>query len=559
MKIAEVRIHNYRCILDQTFHFGSYSLLIGANNSGKSNILDALRVFYEKDLRFEHTRDFPKFATDDEESWVEVTYELSDEEATTLEQKYRIEEKKFCLRKWFHPPEKAKGGWFAYQDGTLSKSPFYGGKSASQRKLGNIIYIPAVSRLEEHTKLTGPSALRELIHDVLKPIIHSSGSFVKLRKDFEEFGKVIKSEETSDKRSLSDIEAKINAEIRPWGAQFNLGVVSPHEDYILKNLIGHTITDGDLQLEMDSESFGHGFQRHLILALIRISANSITSSPEPKRNEFSPEFELILFDEPEAFLHPPRQNLLDTSLRQLTAQSGKQVIAATHSPLFVSCNTDSIADLIILRKAQGRTEIGQITRENLQNIFEDNQRIRQIIQTSKNQNDKDLLLDLETAKHFLWLNPERCSLFFANRVLIVEGLSEQVLINHLLKEGKLQTDGCGVFVLEVAGKYNIHRFMNLLSQMKIEHAVLYDKDNARTGEEKEKQDALSQLIRDSKNPYTVGMDTLPDNLESFLGIKVPKEERRWKASHVLVAYKRGMIKRERMERFVEKVQRLLEK
>jgi putative ATP-dependent endonuclease of the OLD family len=158
MKIREVKIHNFRSIDDQTIDLGEYALLIGANNSGKSNIVDALRIFYEKELKFEFERDFPKFQTGDQESWIDVEYQLSPDEAANLKAEYLVGKNGCRIRKWFYPADKAKLGLLGYENGKLSENMFYGWKNVGQGKLGKAIYIPAVSRLEEHTKLTGPSA-----------------------------------------------------------------------------------------------------------------------------------------------------------------------------------------------------------------------------------------------------------------------------------------------------------------------------------------------------------------------------------------------------------------
>ena len=80
MKIREVALHNYRSIKDATFYVADYTLLIGANNCGKTSVLDALRNFYEKEIKFDHQRDFPKFQTDDKDSWIEIEYEMTKEE-----------------------------------------------------------------------------------------------------------------------------------------------------------------------------------------------------------------------------------------------------------------------------------------------------------------------------------------------------------------------------------------------------------------------------------------------------------------------------------------------
>src|ERR1039457_4587008 len=168
MTIYEIAIHNYRSVADATVRLKGYSLLIGANNSGKSNVIDALRTFYEKDLKFEAGRDFPKFGTADAQSWVEIEYALTADEAATLKPEYLMRGGHFRVRKWFHPAEKAKEGIYGYEHEALSSSLFYGWKNVGQGKLGDVVYIPAVSRLEDHTKLSGPSALRDLINDILK-------------------------------------------------------------------------------------------------------------------------------------------------------------------------------------------------------------------------------------------------------------------------------------------------------------------------------------------------------------------------------------------------------
>lgn len=552
MKIRELRIHNYRSIADQTINFGDYSLLIGPNNSGKSNMLDALRTVYEKDLKFDYQRDFPKFSTNDQESWVELEFELNENEAANLKEEYRITDNRFRIRKWFWPPEKAKAGFFGYENGQLSQNLFYGWKNVAQGKLGNVIYIPAISRLEEHTKLTGPSALRDLINDILKSIVQSSPAFAQLTADFERFSQTIKTEATTDNRSLSDLEKRISEELRDWDVAFKLAVDPPELEDIIKNMTRHTLTDNALNTELSPEAFGHGLQRYLIFTLIRIAASYAAPQPgsEPKKKEFSPDMEVLLFEEPEAYLHPPQQDVLDTSLRQFAAQPGRQVIAATHSPQFVSYNTDDLSDLVLVRRIKGKTEVAQVTKQRLHEIFQNNQRLAQAL--GRNPSDPEF----EAVRHFLWLNPERCSVFFANAVLIVEGLSEQVLINYLLKSGQISTNCRGVFILETMGKYNIPRFMSLLGELRIDHAVLHDMDEDKVGAEKNVHEALNRLIHDSKNKYTKAVDTLPRNLEDFLGIQVDPD--RWKKPcQILLAAQRKDIDDRKLNLFKAKVSALL--
>lgn len=552
LKIREIVIHNYRSIEEATIRTGDYSLLIGQNNSGKSNMIDAIRTFYEKDIKFEYERDFPKFSTADQESWIEIEYELSEEEAHTIREEYLMTNRCIRLRKWFYPPDKAKQGVVAYEHGKLSNNSFYGWKSVAQGKMGNVIYIPAASRLEDHTKFTGPSALRDLVVDILTSVLASSDAFHELRGAFSRFSRKIKEEVTPDQRSISQLESRINAEIEDWGVRFTLDVTSPDEGDIVRNLLRHALRDSDLAVEMSPEAFGHGLQRHLIFTLIRVAASYSTRLQSLRqKGGFSPDLDLLLFEEPEAFLHPPQQDALDTSLRRLAARQNCQVIAVTHSPLFVSCNTDDLVNLIRVRRDSGKTRVAQVSKAQLQQIFEDNQRIREVLSFSGKGNGESI--ELEAVRHFLWLNPERSSMFFANYVLIVEGLSEQVLINHFIKTGKL-SGGKGLFVLNAEGKYNIHRFMNLLGALGIEHAVLHDEDSG--SKQHEQHECLNKLIRETKNEFTRAIDTFRTNLEDFLGYCADNE--RWKkAAQIFAAVLRNQISEDRIDAFIDKVRALV--
>ena len=88
MRAVEMQIHNFRSVLDATIELEPLSLVAGANNSGKSNIIDAIRVFYA-DLKWDQDRDFPKIPTDDDESWVEIEFRPTDDELSQLKDEYK--------------------------------------------------------------------------------------------------------------------------------------------------------------------------------------------------------------------------------------------------------------------------------------------------------------------------------------------------------------------------------------------------------------------------------------------------------------------------------------
>ena len=153
MQILSVQVHNFRSLLDVTYDLRDYSLLVGANNSGKSNAIDALRSFYDKP-KFAANTDTTKSGATDADSWIEIEYTLADEEYDSLKDDYRIGENRLKVRK-YHTGKKK--GIFAHTvNGHIADEQFYGAKNVQQGKLGNIIHIPAVSTVDEHMKTSDP-------------------------------------------------------------------------------------------------------------------------------------------------------------------------------------------------------------------------------------------------------------------------------------------------------------------------------------------------------------------------------------------------------------------
>lgn len=555
MRISTITIHNFRSIEQQTYHLGNYSLLVGANNSGKSNTMAALRAFYEKDRKFDNEIDLPKFSTSDQESWIDIEFILNDIEFSNVKDEYKRPNNRIKVRKYFVPNEKEKGkpkqGIYAYIGESVSNEHFYGAKNVQQGKLGDIIFVPAVSRLEEHLKLSGPSVLRELLTEMIKKLASSSEAFRTLKEDFDVFEEKFREEETADKRSIVQLEEDISKGIDEWGVSFKIGINPIAESELIKNLIEFKILDKNLNQELAPDQFGQGLQRYMIFTVIQLAAAYQTVAPPQDQKEFTPKMTLLLFEEPEAFLHPMQQNVLCQSLRTIASQEGQQVLISTHSPNFVSQNCTDLPSLIHLKQANSKTHVGQVTNAELTKIFADNQEINDILKGTKDEPEiEDLTEDMEAVKYFLWLNPERCGMFFAGKVLIVEGTSERVLINYLIDSGKIKSPPGGIFVLDSLGKWNIHRFMNLLGPLGIPHCVVFDADGGKPPHEK-----IKELIENSRNSCTENIESLPHNLEAFLGIPNSKPHR--KPQSVMLKYKSNGIKEARINEYIKLVESLI--
>lgn len=376
MKIKTVQVHNFRSLVDVTYHMSDYCLLVGANNSGKTNVIDALRVFYDKDIKFNAQADNPKSGASDDECWIEIEYVLTDEEYQTLKDEYKIDDNRLKVRKCL----KGKKGIFAYTlDGSLASEQFYGAKNVQQGKLGDIIYIPAVSRLDEHMKTSGPSALRDIINGIMGKLIKSSQTFQELIQDFSQHMKKFQSERTEDGFSLRGMVNDINDGIAEWDTKFQLNINPFSETEIVKNLVSFDVYDSQVDDTLPATNYGQGFQRHLIYTFLTLVSKYNSGSKSSTKKEFKPNLTLILFEDPEAFLHPTQQDVLCRSLQKLGAQEGNQVLISTHSANFVSNNSDDLCSIIHLHRKQGKTIVGQLSEEKLRQIFEDNQEINDLL------------------------------------------------------------------------------------------------------------------------------------------------------------------------------------
>lgn len=189
MQISKIQIHNYRSILDMTLAGHDYMLLVGANNAGKSTVINALRAFYD-DLKWS-ADDFPKVGALDAETWIEITFSLSDDEWDGLAESYKegAAERLLTVRRYLKSEGRVKASQsnlYGVVNGVVEDGLFYGARQISLAKVGRILYIPALTTTAEQTKMSGPSPLRNMLNFLLKKIVSKSEAYAKVSAAFEE-------------------------------------------------------------------------------------------------------------------------------------------------------------------------------------------------------------------------------------------------------------------------------------------------------------------------------------------------------------------------------------
>ena len=175
----------------------------------------------------------------------------------------------------------------------------------------------------------------------------------------------------------------------------------------------------------------------------------------------------VLIDEPEIHLHPQWQNKLIKLFRKLHEDRNIQFIISTHSPVFV--NRETIANIFRIYKPEKQT---QITPEEKTDEW-------------KNELAKEEdLIDIITYSN-------NSKLFFANKVVLVEGITDEIIFSYLIRT--LGKDEESIEVVNVNGKDSFPKYIKFLSNFLITSTVICDLDNLWNGELLKGQSILEPL------------------------------------------------------------------
>lgn len=536
MKIRTVLLHNFRSIKDTRIDLEDYSLLVGENNAGKTNVITALRIFYEDHgIKFDENRDFPKFTTDDE-SWIELEFLTTAEEQATLKEGYKSKDNVLKVRRYLKHNQHVKSSQsniYGYENGTLSTNLFYGAKNISQAKLGKVIYIPDVSTTDEALKLSGPSPFRDMVNFVFKKVVSRSPTFQSLNSIIGRFNSDFMEDSSEDGISMNALKDKINRDINSWGVDFGMKVNQLQPQEIVKLLLSYSLVDRSLSKEIEINSLGQGLQRHLIYTLIKLSSEYVEKG-EGGKTDFSPDFTLLLFEEPEAFLHPSQQVQLNINLHKLARGKSQQILISTHSPTFVSKNVNDLRSLLSVKKQDAMTNIFQLKSKDVEELLNDNYSLFKVFseilidektepslktkiekhKLGERTFDIEMKLEEEALKYFMWLDAERTASFFAKHVIICEGATEKVAFDFLMNNSLSDYIERHIYILDAMGKFNLHRYMNLFGKLGITHSVLYDRDD-----DEDIQKIVNDFIMSKKNDYTKKICTFDSDFEKFLEIE----------------------------------------
>jgi hypothetical protein len=207
---------------------------------------------------------------------------------------------------------------------------------------------------------------------------------------------------------------------------------------------------------------------------------------------------LLLIEEPELYLRPQAQRYLYRLLREF-ALAGNQVIYSTHSPAFL--NVARLDELVFVER-----------------LPQTGTRALQPEQVSADE-DFRVMTEFDSA---------RSELFLARAAVLVEGLTEKLVLPFVFATLGHDVDREAISIIECGGKPNLPLFARICRATGVPFVVVHDSDRRASGRLVAAERALNALIADTAgDERTVVLD--PD-FEAVAGLRGHrrKPERAWR-------------------------------
>ena len=560
MKIKTLEIKNWRSIKELKVTAQDLMIIIGQNNHGKSNLLSAI-LFFFGEIKHQDL----DFSQGSEELFIDIEFSELDEQDKKTFEKYITQQETIKVRKvaylggsfeykgWiqncsedylkeenagnytsretanslpFYPYLPSTGRLskqqiieaqqkyiqsnienltFSYE---LEKTNFMGLKSVAKGIFGEVYFLPAIKNAADDFASKDASIFSKLLGEVVETMSQYNkdwqGTKQQLAKLFSKFSKYIDGVENTERpKQLSDLENELSKELLSWNACFDIELNIPDIDSILKSNASVWINDGT---RTDIARKGHGLQRAVTIALIQLIAKRQLQSNQDSgtTNRKVSKSRYFIFEEPELYLHPQAQRSLFDSFVELST-SGNQVILCTHSSNLISI--DKYKSIYIIKKEN--EQYGSKVTQCEEDLFDGNQK-----------NEWNLSY---------WINPDRGELFFAEKVILVEGQTDKVILPAL-------ADKLGVFkhsytVIDCGSKQNIPLYIKLMNKFKIPYVSVYDKDHQENKSEQAigAADSATKAILDEINNELGLSVELVNDIEQELGYNCGKSGKPFQA------------------------------
>ncbi len=524
MKIRQISIKNFRSIKDMTINLDDYSVFVGENGAGKSNVLKALNFFFQEKTDEENFGkvDESDFYQKDDSTPIEVELafsNLSPQAAEDLKDYVRKNGKgEPILRCGAEATGKGGVKQFGQRWACAEFAP------AFNKDLGVVevkeIYAGFREKYTELKPCNGKDHARELLrefeaglpderkgwiksHDQLygvqgrdKLMKHLSWVYVPVLKGMQ-------NEDRQDNNNfLSKIIKRVIGEKSPFSVEVDKLQTETSEKYkeIIKDhsslLNGlqenlqkqlHIWANPSVNLglswdEVEGKSVSVGMPKALIKleegqfsgevskfghGLQRSMLISLLNELSASSGESQPTL-ILGFEEPELFQHPPQQRYLAERLLELSKGQNMQTLVTTHSPYFVP--SQNIENLKLIRKTNGKSQVHTVDKILLEELI----------------SGAGGHVDNLQEKLVGFLKYQRNETFFAPQVVFVEGQEDVAFLEtYFSLSGKAEElRKKKTHIISVSGKGELPKAIGVAQLLGIPYFCVFDYDKGESSDKR---------------------------------------------------------------------------
>jgi predicted ATP-dependent endonuclease of OLD family len=286
----------------------------------------------------------------------------------------------------------------------------------------------------------------------------------------------------------------------------------------LKEIVGAVKIFANDGVRTAIENKGHGMQRSMIFTILRAYAE-LTHS-QKAGDKAAERTTIFAIEEPELYMHPQSERTLMKVLREIT-RGRNQIVYTTQSSLFVDIG--HFDEICIMR----REKSGNAHKSNPNQLF-----MSAMIGDLKARTGIDATEDGIREQYSNAFDPMIDEGFFADKVIIVEGPSEQYSLPIYASCLDYDMDRKNVSVVHSDGKGQMDRLLRVFNGFKIPTYVWFDgdknnEDKKVTDKTLELLELLGEPIDRIENLRTAVKDryaVLESTLENVLSQEVPDYE-----------------------------------
>lgn len=607
MKLQSVRVTNLRCLEEVQFSPRSYTCLIGPNNSGKSSLLRALQIILDQDkpsidewrkgaedkpitieVVFGNLTDWEKkvpgvaglvyndliqlrmvcTAVNDEkkggrkveaafysyrvqesfDGWPEgATFTKLSNDFQSIATEIGISTKNFKqtnsqeslrteIRKRY--PQRVTAGSAGWTEDGVSIP------SALKQALPQVHLIPAVRDAAADAKFGANTSFGLLIKSIILPAIRESSEYSNLLDAAAQLGKKMRGDGTEKIAAIGQLEQQITDRISELiSAKVSFNMEMPDGEKFVGTNTSLQLDDG-LNNRIDLQ--GHGLQRSLIFALIEVLALQGARIDEGQDEQVKNRCTVLLFEEPELFIHPHLLRRLKGALSAISRKGDWQVVVSTHSPFLVDVGNDP-QSLVIHHRVSGSSSphLLQLTHDPFKEGEQEDER--------------------ERLRAVIDFHPTVCEAFFARHVVLVEGDTELAALGLIKTLGVLPEELAkgvvDVSIVSCDGKWTIIPMARILRSFGVPVRVIHDKDLKGRDEATAKANGSDEFNANERIAAIVGSGNVfvvDDTFEHLLWLpneapvsKNDKPFRAWKRIKDMCSGKCNLNESPELKRLVE--------